>query len=149
MEWHSTKFTNKINLETFDFLCWIVLCSLEQITGKFVLNRLFCSELLLHESLNPSHFCLFGVGLTHWCPGTHTFLGPNQGVLWSLTVHTKRGQWKSFPPGAGCYLQNKSQCWALKAAGPQRSPPSLALNLKKSEFKSLEVCYIITECLIV
>ena len=105
MEWQLAEFTNKINLETFGFLCQI-LCVLSY--GKMCLNLVLCSELFLHESLIS--WCLrFGrFGSDSLVPGNTHVLVSELGVCGAWPV-TLREDTERFLPGAGCGLHNKAQ----------------------------------------
>ena len=61
-----------------------------------------------------------------------------------MIAYPKRA-WGRFPLGMGWTAVSRTKARAVsawKAAGPQISLPSLALNLKKPEFNSLEVCVL-------
>lgn len=61
-----------------------------------------------------------------------------------MVAYPRRAWWR-FPLGMGWTPVFRTKARAVsvwKAAGPQISPPSLALNLKKPEFSSLEVCVL-------
>ena len=95
MEWHSTKFTDKINWETFDFLCWIFL------VGCLLLeNPSETCYLALHpDSINLRILSIFCLALV-WCIGAQECSHPCARIRGCLIAHSECAL-ERFPPGTG------------------------------------------------